>query len=91
MVKFNKVTDRLYILKYKDYVFSLRYGDRGILSYGKGWFLKVITPYELSLACFCTKDDGHDCYKQSYGSKIWEDTEDIKLEALKVCSNVMGE
>lgn len=78
-----KINEHFY--KYLDggsgMLFSLKYGDRGVLSAGKSWYLSVVYGGEkISIASFVTKDDGYSCYRDDTGGKLWS-FQDLIVEA----------
>lgn len=74
MAKLKKVNDKLY--QYHDeqnnMLFTMKFGDRGVLSRGSAWYLKLVYPdNNQCLATFCTKSDGNGCEKEGCEGRLW--------------------
>lgn len=76
MTYLKKINNRYYQYINKDTktVYQLEYGDRGIYSQGKSWYLRVIYNgicKATTVASFVVKTDGHQVEREDYGGRLW--------------------
>lgn len=71
-------------------LFTLKYGDRGVLGRGKAWFLSVTYDgAKQSIATFSVVDDGNNTYKEDYMCMLW-DQSSVLYAAEEMVQNMTG-
>lgn len=72
-----KISDMCYTYMRSNTTFTLRRGSVGILGWGECWRLVMTNTTETMLACFVTRDDGHNVFKECHGQKLWTENEAV--------------
>ena len=81
------INDKFYSCRKDGFLFTLKYSDRGVLSWGKAWYFYVCPENgegKQCIATFCTKDDGHNCYKNDCESRLWSGISEVLPAANKM-------
>jgi len=86
------------MLKYKsneyyEYVhpkatFSLQRGPIGVFNRGECWRLIMSGVTKTTLACFVTRDDGHEIFKGCYEQRLWTENE-VPIAAERIIAEVL--